>query len=155
MKQFCFDTATTEELAFLAKHGDSESMRHLWESCLPTIDRIAGYFHARYPWIDQEDISQAIALEVPKIIRRFNPNKATQGAKRYFYFGFYRAAQDCLRREDPLGVKIPHKRRYPSFSHLCGAMGVRHGEATNFDETVIRGLENLDKGYVLDMEPGK
>lgn len=156
-KLLCFETATAEEVAMLSKYGDPEALSRLWESTLPTIDRIAGYFHAKYPWIEQEEIAQSLSLEVPKIVQRFDPMKARQGVKRYFYFALYRAAQDFFRREDPLGVRIPHKRRYPSFAHF-GGFCLADGQSfppNNLDEIIAKGLDNMDRGYLPDIEPRK
>lgn len=154
-KKLCFETATAEEITLLSKHGDSEAMSRLWESTLPTIDRIAGYFHAKYPWIEREEIAQSLSLEVPKIVQRFDPMRARQGVKRYFYFAFYRAAQDFFRREDPLGVRIPHKRRYPSFAHFGGFCFEDGQKLKSLDEIIARGLDNMDRGYLADVEPRK
>jgi DNA-directed RNA polymerase specialized sigma subunit len=153
-KKLRFETASDDEIALLSKYGDSEALSILWQSVLPTINRIAGYFHAKYPWIEQEDIAQSIALEVPKIVRRFNPARATHGVKRYFYFAFYRAAQDTLRREDPLGVRIPRKRRYPPFAHLTSIPHEFWGVASGgMDEIISGGLNNLDRGYPAYLDP--
>ena len=147
-KGICWITATPDEIALLGKHGDPEALRIFWESILPMIDRIAGHFHKKYPWVDARDISQSVACEVPKMIKRFDPDKATKGVNRYFYFAIYRAAQDHLRKEDPLGVGIPHRMKYPAFGHLSDiAPPSSKSKSLVENEIIQRGIENLDRGY--------
>lgn len=154
-KELCFHTATPDEIAMLSQHGDSEAFHRLWESTIPTIERIAGHFHARYPWIEQEDITQAVLLKVPKILRRFDSEKATKGVLRYFYFSFYRAAQDFLRCQDPLGVRIPHKTHYPAFTHLEDLCPRDATPRFPGDEIIAKGLNNMDRGYLPDLGDGR
>lgn len=150
-KELCFVTATPEEIALLVKHGDSEALKVLWEQSLPTVDRIAGHFHRRYPWIDQEDISQAIAMAFPKIIRRFDASKATSGVNRYLYFAFYRTGQDFLRYQDPLGIRIPGKKPYPSFSHFTPRQRERATRGGG-EEEINESLRNMDRGYLPNID---
>lgn len=150
-KQLCFITATPEEVALLSKHGDTEALKILWEQSLPTIDRIAGHFHRRYPWIEQEDISQAVASCFPKIIRRFDPEKATSGVNRYLYFAFYYAAQDFLRHQDPLGVAIPYKKPYPHFVHFSSLTNEDWSPLV-MEEIITKAADNMDRGYPPDLE---
>ena len=139
-KELCFTTITMDELALLSRFGSAEAERVLWSKSLPIVNRIAGHFHGKYPWVERDDIAQSVALEFPKIIRRFKPELAPKGVSYYLYFSFYRAAQDHMRREDPLGVRIPQKRKYPKYFHLSGEDLV----SCDFNRVV----SNIDRGYI-------
>lgn len=140
-----FDRLSDDDAALLARHGDTEAHAILWHSSIDQAGRIAGLFARRYPWIDHEDLTQSILLDFPKIIRRYNPVIARAKSiswNKYAYFAFYRAAQDALRREDPLGVSIPQKAHYPSwrrFSEISGS-------ANLIQAIVLDGLGKIDRG---------
>lgn len=106
-----------DEVALLAKHGDGAAFSFLWEQIVPNVSAITRQFATKYTWIDQRDLDQTILSDFPKIMRRYNPEKS-KGFGIYLYYSVYRMAQDFLRASDPLGIRIPHKRRYPSFVYL-------------------------------------
>lgn len=142
---------TEEEIAMLANGGDRESVTHLWEHSIPQIARIAGLFIRRYPWIAHDDLAQAILVEFPRLLARFNPWRARAKNitwNKYLYFSAYRTAQDILRREDPLGISIPQKAHYPSwrrFSEITDS-------STLTEQIIVDGLAKMDKGDAIAMD---
>lgn len=147
-----YEKLTDEENALLAHFGDQGALNYLWVKVIPQVERITGLFKRRYPWFDHDDLSQSVLCEFPKIVKRYNPARAQKKnivLNKFLYFAFYRATQDTLRKDDPLGVKIPQKKRYPSF--------VRFSEITensNLIETiVVDGYEKLDRGDAPLLDP--
>jgi DNA-directed RNA polymerase specialized sigma subunit len=134
--------ATDNELALIAVHGDKESMVVLWERSYTTAKRIAGFFVKRYPWIDHDDLIQGITLATPKLIHRFDPEKGVSWST-YVYHSYYRAAQDYLRKLDPLGISYPQKMHYPEWSNIS-ALGDHRSLA---DSVIHDGLTKLDRQY--------
>ena len=147
-----FDTLGEDETALLSHFGDTEAFNILWAASIPQVERIAGLFVRRYPWISHEDLVQTVLCDFPKLVSRYDPEKArTRNItwNKYLYFAFYRAAQDALRREDPLGVKIPQKARYPSwrrFSELTSSQAL-------LEAIVIDGLDKIDRGDDAILDP--
>ncbi len=137
-------TLPPDDAALLAKHGDSEAFSILWEAVIPQVSRIVRRICERYPWVECEDIEQSVLMAFPKIIRRYKPEKA-QSFNKYLYFSFYRATQDELRKLDPLGVKIPHRQKYPNF---CRLEDFKQGQ----EEIILRGYENIDRKNYLNLE---
>lgn len=139
-----------QDLSLLARHGDSVSLNELWERAIPVIERLAGCFTRKYDWISHEDMVQGVLLEFPKIFKRYKPNKGVKVSK-YLYLSFYRACQDYLRKEDPLGVKIPQKQKYPHFIHLS-----EFDESPELSEAIINdGVKRLGtKKYAASLEEG-
>jgi hypothetical protein len=140
-----FIVLSEDDTALLSHNGDTEALAILWQKAVPQVGRIAGLFTRRYPWIDHEDLTQTMLVDFPKIIRRYDPERARSRKitwNKYAYFAFYRAAQDALRREDPLGVSIPQKAHYPSwrrFSEISDSANLIQG-------IVLDGLNKLDRG---------
>lgn len=146
-----FDKLTDDEAAVLSRHGDTEALTHLWDASIGQANRIAGLFVRRYPWINHADLTQDILVEFPKLVRRFNPDRARARGiswNKYAYFAFYRAAQDALRREDPLGISIPQKAKYPSWRLLSEV-----SDSPNLTQAIVLdGLNKLDRGDVAVLE---
>ena len=144
---------STDDLAVLASNGDSEALSLLWVAAIPRIRKMARRFTARYPWVDTGDLAQSVLLQFPKIVRRYKWKKA-RGWERYLSCTIFRATQDELRKEDPLGVKIPQKKRYPAWRRLSDFCALDRGCGDGASESVIiDGYKNLDAGYVADMGP--
>jgi hypothetical protein len=141
---------TVEEVALIAHHGDKVATGKLWEEAIELAGRIANSFVRRYAWVDPDDLSQTLLLEFPKLLKRFRPEKQVVFTK-YLYFSFYHAAQDALRREDPLGIQIPQKAVYPTFTHLSsftrGASRITDCQTSLVDHVIAEGLERLEQGY--------
>lgn len=146
---FNWQTMVLDEVALLAKHNYGEAMSATWQRVIPQVQRVSGSICAKYPWVDAEDIIQNVLVEVPKLIRRWKPEKG-KNFDRYMYFSIYRATQDALRRLDPLGVQIPQKKPYPSYRHLSEVIKGSH-DGRRDELTVINGLDNLDRGHQLDL----
>lgn len=132
---------TDDELALLAHHGDSEAVSVLWERLVDLVSRLARSFCQKYPHIDFDDLSQSILLHVPKIIDRYVVGKTP--FRRYAAVTLYRAGQDELRKNDPLGVRIPQKTHYPEFTHLSIFTG---HEDQSIDVIVNDGIDRIRKG---------
>ncbi len=141
--------ATDHELAILAHFGDEEGSSHLWARLATLSGKIAMTFAKRYSWIDFSDLNQSILVAYPKIISRFDPSRTK--FEKYVAICFYRAAQDELRKHDPLGIGIPQKSQYPSYTHLSSFMSHSrnsHDRSFDFcDEIVNQGLSRIEKGY--------
>lgn len=142
--QIDLSTLPPDDTAILAKFGDSEAFATLWAAVMPQVARIVRNLCERYPWVETEDIEQSVLMDFPKIIQRYKPEKA-KSFNKYLYFSFYRSTQDALRKLDPLGIKIPHRKRYPSFSRLSD-----FGVAT--EEIILAGYENIDRGHNANLE---
>lgn len=140
-----FDTVSDDDTAILARYGDSEARNVLWSRSIDMCHKIAGSFVAKYPWITHDDLSQEVLSNFPRLLRRYRPAQGT-GWNKFLYHTFYRACQDALRLEDPLGLGIPQKMHYPfvrRFSEICddhsslmseindGIMRLRNGEPAN------------------------
>lgn len=143
-------TLSDDDLALLAKHGDEEALTVLWEQAIAQVERITGLFARRYPWVEHEDLVQTVLVGFPKIVFRYDPWRAREKKiswNKYLYFAFYRATQDALRREDPLGVGIPQKAHYPNWRRFSEMT-----EEPCFLETIILdGIEKLDRGEPLQL----
>lgn len=138
---------TEEKIAILAKRGDEKAIAYLWEGAMPRAEKIASSFCARYPWLDRDDLSQSILAEFPKLLRRYKP-ELSRGWAKYLYHTLYRATQDVLRAEDPLGINYPHKRHYPSW---CRLSELFHGET--LEDEINCGLHRLDRGQTMNLSP--
>jgi len=142
-----------DDAALLARHGDTEALSFLWSLAIPQVERIAGLFVRRYPWIDHDDLTQTMLAEFPKLVARFRPCQARAKKitwNKYLYFALYRTGQDALRREDPLGVSIPQKAKYPSWRRFSEIT-----DSSNLTEQIIvDGLAKIDRGdsAVLDAD---
>lgn len=130
---------TEDELALLAHYGDEEARTVLWERLWGTCSRLAKAFCGRYPHIDFDDLSQSMLLHVPKIIDRYIVGK--KPFMQYAAIALYRAGQDELRKNDPLGVRIPQKTHYPEFVHLSA-----FGCEQTLDIAVNDGKDRIRKG---------
>lgn len=133
-----------DDLAILAVFEDSEAMDELWTRMIPLVERVTRLFVNRYPWIDHNDLTQSVLVEFPKIIKRFNPNhESGNPIRKYLYHSFWRASQDALRKEDPLGIQIPQKMPYPEWLHLSN-----YSEHSELIEAVtLEGYERIDSGH--------
>ncbi len=108
-----------QTLAVSAKSGCEESKKRVFEKLLPVAERIARTYCDKYNWVDAEDLAQEMLLVVPGIIRRYDPsNSAGNSFSKYAYHRLYFEAKDCLRQEDPLGIKWPQKKHYPEWHRL-------------------------------------
>lgn len=147
-----FDFAQTDpqDIAAMARHGDKEAVNVLWLSVIDQVDRIVGLFTRRYQWIVHDDLRQEILCGFPKILARYDPKKGTIWDK-YCYFSFYRACQDALRREDPLGIKFPQKKQYPAFVSLENI----HSNRLALESTILEGICRIDRGEnpVIEQQP--
>lgn len=142
--------ASNHELAILAHFGDEEGSTHLWERLSDLAGRIAMSFRNKYPWIDAQDLKQSILLTYPKIVNRFDHTKVK--FDKYVAISFYRAAQDELRKEDPLGIGIPQKSKYPKYAHLSDFWDGTEEDDFSLDGFISDGIKRLDKGYVCSRE---
>lgn len=139
-----------DDLAIIACNGDRPAIRFLWEASTPLVAKLTGRFASRIGgWIDWQDVRQNVMLEVPKIIKRYKPALAKKGWSRYLACSLYRATQDVLRREDPLGVSIPQKKSYPVFCRLTDLTC----DPVMLDMIVNKGAQNLDAGHVMQEGP--
>ncbi len=148
-----------DDMAILARFGDPEALSSLWERFIPLAARVARLFAnpTNYHWINADDLAQSVLAEFPKIIKRYKPYHPKQvGIRQYLYFSFYRASQDALRKEDPLGVQIPQKKKYPKWSHLCGIGNTdafEHDDSqSGYAQIVYDGYDRLDRGYEVNMD---
>jgi DNA-directed RNA polymerase specialized sigma subunit len=139
--------ATNHELAILAHFGDEEGSSHLWERLTTLAGKIAMTFVKRYPWVAFDDLNQSILLTYPKIISRFDPSKAK--FEKFVAISFYRAAQDELRRQDPLGIGIPQKSHYPAYTQISNVESrlCKRDNPQMLDEIINAGVERIRKGY--------
>lgn len=137
-----------DHLAVMARHGDREAIKLLWELSVPQVARVTHGFAARYPWINHSDLSQDVLADFPKFIQRYDPTKAHSWNK-FFYFTIYHAAQDALRKEDPLGVRIPQKKPYPAWRRLSDLAD----DPYILEGVVLDGLDNLDRNYATNLDP--
>ena len=130
-----------------AQSGCGIAMSTIWEAAIPQVNRVTALFVRKYPWIDHEDLSQSVLCAIPKFVRQYKSDRGTAWNK-YLYFKIYRESQDTLRREDPLGVKIPQKKHYPSwrrFSELTDSSDLT-------DSIVNRGIEYIDSGTPMNWD---
>lgn len=141
------DTLPPDDAALIAHFGDDEATQFLWRQATIKVERIAGLFVRRYSWISHEDLCQEALIVFPKILARYNPAKGTSWDK-YLYFSVYRACQDALRREDPLGVRIPQKSRYPSWRRLSE---ISESNAL-LEGIVLDGINKIDRGEIFSYD---
>lgn len=137
-----------DHLAVLARYGDRDAAKLLWELSIPQVGRVTHSFAARYPWINHNDLTQDVLADFPKFLKRYDPTKAHSWNK-FLYFTIYHAAQDALRKEDPLGVRIPQKKPYPAWRRLSDLAD----DPYILEGVVLDGLTNLDKNYTTNLEP--
>lgn len=120
----------------------------LWQYMLEKTQKIAAKFCKKYYWIDGEDLTHNVLMNhKQKIFDRYNiGDKSNTSFSKYSYHAIYRAAQDELRKEDPLGMKIPQKKKhlpggkYPEW-HRLGDMGF---ETYDFDSDGRRPVHSAD-----------
>ena len=144
-----------DDLALEAKQGNTQAFSKLWELSVPRISRIAAKICKRYPWIASEDVAGEVHLQFPKLFKRWKPERGTKWSK-FAGFAVYRAVQDVLRKEDPLGIKLPIKSRYPEwrrFSDFTNRGNLRNDSVCKSVEGIVNdGLDRIDRGY--EFTPG-
>lgn len=122
-------------------------MVEIWKRLLPVAQRIAANYVKKYTWIDPEDLSQKMLLIVPEIVRQYQiGNAAGNSFSKYAYHRLYYEAKDCLREEDPLGIKWPQKKKYPEW-HRLGDEGF-----SNFEIQARGDVDSTDGQDELDVE---
>lgn len=129
---------STDELALLAHFGDSEASAILWDRYYEIALKMARS-KFRYSHIDPEDLANSAVLHFPKIVGRYKPSKGK--FDRYVKIQLYRACQDELRKDDPLGVQIPQRSHYPTWTHLSSF------DSTDTAALIEDGLARIEKGY--------
>ena len=148
-----FSLMPEDDIALISRFGDREAFEILWQRAIPQVERIAGRFTGKYPWIEHDDLTQNILVAFPKIVARYDPWRAKERRitwNKYLYFAFYRAAQDALRREDPLGVGIPQKARYPAWCRLSEI-----SDSQNLIESIVLdGIAAIDRGEACVLGSG-
>ena len=146
-----FERLPEDDLILLAKYGDREAMGVLWEACIPQVRRIVAKFANRYEWVDRDDLEQEVLCKVPHIVSKFDETRKT-GVNKYFYFCFYRAAQDALRRLDPLGMKFPQRKVHPPFLMLSEISGADGSQGSDLEASINTAHENLLRGYEPNLD---
>jgi hypothetical protein len=148
------------DIALLARFGDDEAFAALWQRSIAIAEKVTHKFANKYDWINQDDLTQSVLAEFPKIINRYKPNHPKQvGIRQYLYFAFYRATQDALRKEDPLGIRIPQKNKtYPKWSHLSTVErkvdSGRRGGRLGIEGLVLDGMNRIDRGFEVNLDNG-
>lgn len=143
-----------DDLALEAKQGNTQAFSKLWELSVPRISRIAAKVCKRYPWIASEDVAGEVHLQFPKLFKRWKPERGTKWSK-FAGISVYRAVQDVLRKEDPLGIKLPIKSRYPEWRRLGDLRkDFRDGfrQTSCVDGLLSDGIDRIDRGY--EFTPG-
>ena len=131
-------------LAKKAKRSD-KYLSELWEASIPIATQVARIFASKHG-VDAEDLRQAILVEFPKLFNRFDPSRKTEFAK-FIFFAFYRAAQDELRKLDPLGIKFPQRKKYPTWRYLQDVSEDSYILAI----LIANGIDRLDRSEELDL----
>lgn len=115
----------------------------LWGRFYDLTLRRAGKFGRKYRHIDAEDLANSATMHFPKIVNRYDPKQG--GFERYATISIYRACQDELRKDDPLGVQIPQREHYPMFTHLSA---FDHLDSETYVSGIVEdGMTRIDKGY--------
>ncbi len=121
-----------QDLCVAVKIGQAQ----IWQRLHPIAQRIAANYCKKYTWIDPEDLAQQMLLIVPEIIKRYDfDNTAGNSFSKYAYHRLYFEAKDCLREEDPLGIKWPQKKKYPEW-HRLGDEGFSNFEVVAHESEV-------------------
>lgn len=97
-------------------------------------ERIARKTARKYPWIDPDDLRQELIIPLPRWIASYNPedkSKTTWSKYLYHKLNFY--VKDVLRREDPVGIKWPQRKQYPTWFRLGDQSG-RLSSSSSHDE---------------------
>jgi hypothetical protein len=111
--------AAIKPLVLAAQSGDKAALDLVWEASVPVARRVASLYTKKYEWIDLDDLSSDLLLSVPRFVESFSLNHSSgTGWLKYCYHRFHFLCKDILRREDPLGIKWPQKKAYPSWHRL-------------------------------------
>jgi DNA-directed RNA polymerase specialized sigma24 family protein len=110
-----FSELNVDEMFMLARRANTE----VFERALPIVQKVARAYCRRYEWINQEDLVQDLMCEVPRVMYGYREdNDAGNVWSKYLYWRLQFKAKDVLRREDPLGISHPQKRKYPAWHRL-------------------------------------
>ena len=101
------------------------------DHAMTLAQEIAHRQHRKYRWIDPEDLQQELLMRLPQWIDRFDPRhqSATTWSK-YLFWKMTLYVKDVLRREDPLGISWPQRKRYPAWFRLGEQSGKLAGGVT-------------------------
>jgi DNA-directed RNA polymerase specialized sigma subunit len=116
------------------------NMLALWEAVSPIAVKVGRIFAARYSVVDADDLSQNLLSSFPRLVKRYKTKYKTP-FDTFCYYTFYYAAQDELRKLDPLGIKYPQKRAYPVWRYLEDVTDQEHLRQS----IIMEGWSRLEK----------
>lgn len=124
----------------LAQTGDEAAKWRVWEAAVPVAQKIAQRYCAQYFWVDDHDLSADMLLALPRFISTYDQkNSSKTDWSKYLFFKLNFYAKDCLRREDPVGLRWPQKRAHPEF-HRLGDFSL-----VGFDAPDTRECKSIDE----------
>lgn len=117
-RQVDYQSLNASELVWLAQvDDDKQAIDEIYARKTPVALQIARNTCRRYTFVDLDDMSQSMLLNLPKIIRTYRPGKGTDWDK-YCYHRLAFTAKDILRQRDDLGICWPQKKAYPEWYRL-------------------------------------
>lgn len=79
----------------------------------------------KYPWICPDDMQQNLMLRLDKWVAEYQPDHGSQTTwSKFLYHKMAFYTKDLLRKEDPLGIAWPQRKKYPDWFRLGDQSGV-------------------------------
>lgn len=109
----------------------------------------------KYPWIDPNDLQQELLMRVRHFSINFDPKKVKKkkpswSKNLWFRLSFY--VKDVLRKEDPVGIGYPQRKRYPQWFRLGALDGTQEGEDQSPNGTDFDGSELTEVDAAITVE---
>ena len=133
------DNDRERDLVAAAQGGSTVARDELLIALLPIAQRISRNYKRRYPWIEEEDLSQWLISDLCiRAIKRFGLEQQKTSFGKYVYHRMVFGAKDWLRALDPLGISWPQRKHYPAWHHLesTGDTESEHDFASQLVESI-------------------
>ena len=118
-KQIDYQSLESRDLVWLVQvDDDQQAYELLLERKDEVIRRLVRNCIRKYTFVDGDDMYQSLALNFPKIVKKYRPGKANTDWDKYCYHRLTYTIKDILRQRDDLGICWPQKKMYPQWFHL-------------------------------------